>query len=238
MPLLDPQSGSVLLVVASPLEAGAITGVPAGVLSFAPWLPEPLRPKQPGFEIVLSGIGKSNAAAATAKVLEPPRHRAVLSVGIAGSLEPMDLGQVVIASSSVFADEGLQSPDGFKDCASMGFPLGAFSGSAVPVNEGMMRELETVLSTLFPRTGLIATVSTCSGTDSLAAQVRNRTGALAEAMEGASVGLVAHRLGVPFGEVRIISNTTGDRGSQRWDINVALSKLSEVIGLLAQHRRG
>ena len=120
----------------------------------------------------------------------------------------------------------------------MGFPLGAFPGSAVPVNEELMREIGLALSTMLPRVGPMATVSTCSGTDSLAAQVRNRTGALAEAMEGASVGLVAHRLGVPFGEVRIVSNTTGDRDRQRWDIKLALSKLSEVIGQLAQPRRG
>jgi futalosine hydrolase len=68
--------------------------------------------------------------------------------------------------------------------------------------------------------------------------VKARTGAVAEAMEGAAVGLVAHRLGIPFGEVRIISNTTGDRNLQRWDMKRALASLSEVIGLLAQHRRG
>lgn len=241
MPILDPVSGPVLLVVASPIEASALTGSSPGShpsLPSGPWEASPLGSDRSGFEIVVSGIGKSNAAAATAKVLHPSRHCAVLSIGIAGALQPLELGQAVVATSSVFADEGLQSPEGFKDCSAMGFPLGAFQGSAVPVHDQLARELESVLSTRSPQSGPIATVSTCSGTDQLAAQVKSRTGAVAEAMEGAAVGLVAHRLGIPFGEVRIISNTTGDRNVQRWDMKRALASLSEVIGLLAQHRRG
>ena len=89
------------------------------------------------------------------------------------------------------------------------------------------------LKPLCDATGPVATVSTCSGTDSLAAAVQTRTGAVVEAMEGAAVALVARRLDIPCGELRVVSNTTGDRPNQQWDIRGALDRLGAVIGRLA-----
>jgi nucleoside phosphorylase len=67
----------------------------------------------------------------------------------------------------------------------------------------------------------------------MAHQVRGRTGAIAECMEGAAVAHVGVRLGIATGELRVISNTTGDRSGQRWDLKGALSALEKVIGRLA-----
>lgn len=74
----------------------------------------------------------------------------------------------------------------------------------------------------------IATVSSCSGTSTRASLIAASTGAWAEAMEGAAVALVAARLGVHYAEVRVISNTTGDREGQRWDLATALARLTEI----------
>ena len=79
------------------------------------------------------------------------------------------------------------------------------------------------------RAGPIATVATCSGTDDAAREVVIRTGALAEAMEGAAVVHAALRLDLPGIELRSISNTTGDRGQQRWDLPRGLSALREAM---------
>src|SRR5690606_39057370 len=68
-------------------------------------------------DLVVSGIGKANAAAATARTFDPTRHDAVISVGVAGSLpdSPARLLEVVTGTSSVYADEGLLTPEGFTD---------------------------------------------------------------------------------------------------------------------------
>src|SRR5690606_35090252 len=177
------------------------------------WTPFPL---DDAFDLVLCGIGKANAAGAAARFADPARHARILSLGVSGALPdaPLSLGQAVLATASVFADEGLQTDETFSDCAAMGFPLGDFPGAAVPLDPA----LHTALRPLADAAGPIATVSTCSGTDDLARTVRARTGAIAEAMEGAAVALVAHRLGLPAAELRTISNTTGRRGDQRWDL--------------------
>ena len=65
-------------------------------------------------------------------------------------------------------------------------------------------------------------------------EVARRTRAVAEAMEGAAVGFTARRLGLAtgsapaFAELRVISNTTGDRSRQVWDLPRALSRLEQL----------
>ena len=221
------RSGAVLIAVAAPGEARAArraVGLPDDGAPGPVWTPRPLAP---GFDLLETGIGKSNAAGAVAAALATGRYRGVLSAGIAGVLPGggLEILDVVVAESSVFADEGVETPGGWLDCAAIGFPLADFPGSEVPLTRAWVEALGDL-----GERGKVATVSTCSGTDALAARVAARTGARAEAMEGAAVALVARRMGVACAEVRVISNTTGDRERQHWDVKGALGVLSEVLG--------
>lgn len=223
----------ILILAAAPKEAESLA-LGLGALSFPhpEWRAIPIAP---GVDLARTGIGKSNAAGAAALLLDPARHRAVLSIGIAGALpcsghEPA-LGSCILATTSVFADEGLRTPEAFIDCPGMGFPLGPIQGCGVDADADVARRIaEGVGRPPGLLRGPIATVSTCSGTDGAAQDIARRTGAIGEAMEGASVGLVAARLGVPFAEVRVISNTTGDRAAQVWDLPGALTALRAIIG--------
>lgn len=226
-----PRPNRWLLVVAAPAEARAV------LLGLN--MDESLARREwtlltgPGqLDLVVSGIGKANAAAATARTLDPSTHEAVISVGVAGSLpgSPAGLLQVVVGTRSVYADEGILTPEGFTDCCSMGFPLGPFEGSAIPAATTVIERLRP----LSDHAGPIAAVSTCSGLNQLADEVRARTGAIAEGMEGAAIAHVGARLGVATGELRVISNTTGDRAAQRWDLKGALAALERVIGRLRE----
>jgi hypothetical protein len=51
-------------------------------------------------------------------------------------------------------------------------------------------------------------------------------------MEGAAAGFAALRMGAPFAELRVISNDTGDRFEQTWDLAGALRGLSALAALL------
>jgi futalosine hydrolase len=184
----------------------------------------------PSVDVAVAGIGRTNAAAATAEaiaraVAEGRPYSSVISAGIAGALPGSNLapGTIVVADACVYAEEGIELPGGFGDMRALGFPLGDFEGNRVPVDGALLRAFRA----LGP-VGAIATVATCSGTDAAAERVRARTGALAEAMEGAAVVHAARRAGVPAIEVRAISNTTGDRGAQRWDVPRALAALGEI----------
>jgi futalosine hydrolase len=199
----------VLIVTAVDAEAEAI-GAPAGAV------------------VVAGGVGRTNAAATTTEwLLRRGPFDAVLSAGVAGALpgSGLSIGVTIVATACVYAEEGLLGPEGFGDMAALGLPLGDFSGNAVPVDAAMRSRLESRFTT-----GRIATVATCSGTDGAAAEVVRRTAARAEAMEGAAVVHAARRLKVAGLELRTISNTTGDRPRQRWDLPAALSALGPAVG--------
>lgn len=174
-------------------------------------------------QVVVAGVGRTNAAAAiTQAIVQRGPFAAAVSIGIAGALPDsgLELGEVVVASESVYVEEGLETPDGFGDMRALGFPLGDFEGNRVPADASLLAGCAAL-----GRVGVVATVATCSGTDRLAREVVRRTGAIAEAMEGAAVLHAARRLGVPAIEVRAISNTTGDRPRQRWEIARAFEAL-------------
>lgn len=218
----------LLLVVAAPSEARAVAGERI-VSAILPWKPTPIAES---VDLVLSGVGKANAAGATAAALARGNYGAVINLGVCGTLpgSPVAIGDVVLATRSVFADEGVESELGAKwePMAALGFPT-AIDGDGVAGDAELMQ----VLRSLAAHEGVIATVSTCSGTDARAAAVVTRTGAIAEAMEGAAALLAAARFAVLAAELRVVSNTTGDRSRQRWELKRALSTLERVGDLLS-----
>jgi futalosine hydrolase len=82
--------------------------------------------------------------------------------------------------------------------------------------------------------GAILTVSTVTGTaaraDALAARYPD---AVAEGMEGFGVATACALAGVPFAEVRAISNAVGPRDRGAWRIREALDALAEVGAFVA-----
>ncbi len=207
---------SLLLITAVEAEAEALKAVPDAT-------------------VIVSGIGRTNAAAATTQaILEHGPFEAVCSIGIAGALpgSELELGETIVAEACIYAEEGLQTSDAFLDMHAMGFPLGDFTGNRVPVDERLLARLQGRVPS-----GLIATVATCSGSDLQAQMISRRTRAIAEAMEGAAVVHAARRLGVRAIELRTISNTTGDRDRQQWDLAGALDAMARDLPPLLQDLR-
>ena len=198
-----------LIIVAVDREARAVEAVPESV-------------------VVSAGVGRTNAAVATTRaVLELGPFDAVLSMGIAGALpgRGCSIGDVVVGTHAIYVEEGIETPDGFADLDSLGFALGDFPGNRIPADPALLERFGG-LGVQAP----VATVATCSGTDGRARLVEARTGAAAEAMEGAAVLHAAGILGLPALEMRVISNSTGDRGIQAWDLDSAFASLEELAG--------
>ncbi len=236
--LLDGLSKPALLIVAAPTEANALlegfgcSEEQRTHTAHTFW--QPLRIRD-NLSMVLSGVGKANAAAALAwAIASQPSDRpkpVVLSIGLAGALPAhpaMSVGQVVCADCCHLADEGVQTDNAFHSLADLGFPASKNRGETFSCSTDMV----ALLAPLADRLGSCATVSTCSGTDDRAAAIASRTGAVAEDMESAAVGLAAAQLGLDFGCLRVISNTTGHRNTQRWDLDAALARLTRLARML------
>lgn len=174
------------------------------------------------------GVGPAAAAAGTARLLALAEerglaYRRVVSVGIGGGFaDKVEPGGLVIAARSIVADLGAESPDGFITIDELGF------GSAIAVaDEAVLTEMIAALPGAV--VGDVLTVSTVTGTAAGTADLRKRwPDAVAEAMEGGGVAAAAAGAGIPFGELRAISNAIGPRDRSSWRIGAALAALTDA----------
>jgi futalosine hydrolase len=173
--------------------------------------------------IVETGVGSVNAAhGVTAAVLQR-RPDFIVSCGIGGAYPAsgLQIGDVVCAEVEIYGDLGAQSPSGFLDMKALGFPV--VRGAEPLFNEIPMR--------VYPldRRARFVTVSTCTGTDSEARAIENRTQGAVENMEGAAIAHIAHLYGVPVGEVRGISNMATNRDKGSWRMKEASEAAQRAV---------
>lgn len=202
------------------------------------------------FACVVSGVGKTGAAVATTRRLaqaavgrvdgfgpsmvdgDTSRFDAVVSLGVAGAYPSsgLEIGDVVVASEVAAIDEGLETGERFVPFSKPGMnvPGAVWSATAADL-------VDLLVSGPPPEfriaTGRIATVSVCAGSARLADE-RGRHGVLAEGMEGASIAHAAATFGVPFVEVRGISNLCGPRDGARFDLATAARNAAIVASRL------
>ncbi|GAA1845932.1 futalosine hydrolase [Asanoa iriomotensis] len=168
------------------------------------------------------GVGPAAAAAGTARLLTQAEaggrpYQGVIFLGIGGGFAGrVEIGGTAIATRSVAADLGAESPDGFLPIDDLGF------GTAVAeADPGLLAALPQAVA------GTILTVSTVTGTAASTEALATRfPDAVAEGMEGYGVACAA--AGLPFAEVRTISNVIGPRDRSSWRIPAALSALTDV----------
>jgi futalosine hydrolase len=217
---------AVLVVVAVPAEADA-------VLAGTPARPAALGPYQAAvageLTVLAGGVGPARAAAAAGTALTVRRFDLVVSAGVGGGFAGRAaVGDLVLADRVVHADLGAGSPDGFLPVDRLGF------GAAETVlDAGLVARAAAGLEGTGAVVGPVVTVSTVTGTAQRAAELVAAHRPAAEAMEGAGVLAAAEAHGVPFLELRAISNPVGPRDRAGWDLAGALARLGPALRALA-----
>ncbi|MDO3378254.1 futalosine hydrolase [Geoalkalibacter halelectricus] len=195
-------------------------------------------------ELAVCGLGKANAAAATALLLAQARPRLVISFGCGGAFPGTGLkpGDLALATAERYGDEGVETPEGFLDLRALGFALVRTGArdifDTLPVDPSWLSQARAAVAATAARRGrawregVFTTVSTCSGSDRHSARIQARTGALCETMEGAAVAQVCAAFDLPFLNIRGISNPTGDRDRAAWDLPGACAAAEEAVSAL------
>jgi futalosine hydrolase len=179
------------------------------------------------------GVGPAASAAGTARLLARAEaagspYRAVLSAGIAGGFpNRAEIGATVLGTRSIAADLGAETPDGFLPVEQLGFGT-----STLEADAALLKTLCAALPDAV--VGDILTLATVTGTAVTAARLAARfPAAAAEAMEGYGVASAATQAGVPFAELRTISNLIGPRDRASWRLPEALAALTKAAESLA-----
>ncbi|MCW3814544.1 futalosine hydrolase [Micromonospora sp. DR5-3] len=209
-----------------------VTAVPAEAEAIGAGLADPTVTVTP------VGVGPAAAGAATARLLALAEaagrpYRAVVSAGIAGGfVDRVAVGGTVLATRSVAADLGAESPEGFLPIEELGMApelLGV--GSTIPADPALLDALRAALpeATL----GAVLTVSTVTGSAaSTTALTARHPDAVAEAMEGYGVAVAAAQAGLPFAELRTVSNPIGPRDRGAWRMREAFAALTAAAAAL------
>ncbi|WP_281900993.1 futalosine hydrolase [Micromonospora humidisoli] len=185
------------------------------------------------------GVGPAVAGATTARMLALAEaagrpYRAVVSAGIAGGFAGRaPVGATVLASRSVAADLGAESPTGFIPVDELGMPPELLGGGpTIDVDPALLHALRAALPQAV--VGAVLTVSTVTGTAASTAILADRhPDAVAEAMEGYAVAVAATQAGLPFAELRTVSNPVGPRDRDGWRMREAFTALTEAARALS-----
>jgi futalosine hydrolase len=188
--------------------------------------------------VVISGIGAVNTAHALTKYFASHGEPSlVIQTGIAGAFVPANVGVgcVVLADTEIYGDLGVLTLDGWRPLEEIGIPLIEATESQparynyFPLDADLVARATSAAGDSVARTGKFLTVSQVTGVRAAGDALYERFGALCESMEGAAAAHVCAMYGVPFLEVRGISNRIENRDRANWRIVEAADAAQAVV---------
>lgn len=183
--------------------------------------------------LAVTGVGLVNSAMAIGGLIGRPDVTGVVNLGIAGAydVEEFPLGSTAYAWQETWPEYGLLDEDGRADPKAIGFAQGHIDGEPVwnrvkliPVNDAESMGLG--LGEKWGRASSIS-VSSVTGVADRAGWLKTAYNADIENMEGFALAFAAMQRGLPFLEIRTISNLVGSRYVEDWDLKGAFAALGE-----------
>lgn len=173
------------------------------------------------YTFLKTGIGIARATFATTMALHKHTYDFVIQVGIAGSFQKsIKIGDVVWVKRDTFSDLGADTQDGFLSLPMLGLEENQFE----------LNYTETGISKIPLPSNLPPTVGVTSDT------IHNREARIheiltlfqpdVESMEGAAIMFTCQQMGIPNIQVRAISNYVAPRTRNEWDLDLALTALT------------
>lgn len=184
--------------------------------------------------LTVTGVGLVNAAMAAGRLLRRPGVKGLVNLGIAGAydVEEFPIGRSTYAWQETWPEYGLLDEEGRVDPKAIGFAQGHVAGEPIwnrvllnPVNDA--EKMGLLLPALCLRASSCS-VSSVTGTAVRGGWLKTAYNADVENMEGFSLAFAAMQQGVPFLEVRTISNLVGSRYAEDWDLKGAFAALGDV----------
>ncbi len=179
------------------------------------------------------GVGKVNAAHSTTLLLENYDSDILILFGIGGGYSG-SVGDIAVAETENYGEEGILTEEGWHSMEFTGFPL--LRNEKEYYNTFPLDKELAGLATRASRdcglnatSGNFVTVSQCSGTNESGELMKNRFKAICENMEGAAVAHICTLYDIPMIEIRGISNVIEQRDTKKWDIERAVSNCSKAL---------
>lgn len=177
-------------------------------------------------DVLTTGVGMIATAAWCSRTFAAEHYDLALNVGLCGSFDPsLAAPAVVHVTADRIAELGAEDGENFLTI----HELQLLDENEFPFEGGLLVNTMppplTPLATLRQVTGI--TVNTVHGSERTIAAVRARYAPDVESMEGAAFMYASLIAGVPFAQVRAVSNAVERRNRGAWKIDAAIRSLGE-----------
>jgi len=180
--------------------------------------------------LLVTGVGSAATAWGIKQwISENGKPNLAINGGLAGSykIEEFAIGDVVMPVTDCFADSGIEDGENFLTLSEAGL-----SGADVfPFQNGLLHtdtRYNIQMKSLLKSVKAI-TVNTATGSESTRIKLINKYNPDIETMEGATFFYICARENIPFLALRAISNRVELRDKSKWNIPLALNRLSEKL---------
>ncbi len=176
-----------------------------------------LKLKNAEVEILVTGVGIAATAFGIGNALHKT-YDVALNIGLAGSFfKDIRPGSIVHVTKDIFSEMGAEDGDEFIPFPSLNLPGPYEIINETPWNNPVVAKLPIVHG---------ITVNTVHGNDPSIERVFERLNPFVESMEGAAFMYACQRSGVPYAQVRAVSNYVERRNKEKWEIASAMKNLT------------
>lgn len=195
----------ILVVAATELEIPLVTSGPRG-------------PHE--IDVLVTGIGMVATAAGSARRMAQARYDLAFNFGVCGSFDrSLALGTVVQITTDRISELGVEDDECFVSLEDLGLMEESAIVNAAPPANAVLQQLPVVSA---------ISVNTVHGRDRTIAAVVERFHPQVESMEGAAFAHACVLSGVPYAQVRAVSNIVERRNRDRWRLDVAIRNVNDV----------
>jgi futalosine hydrolase len=178
-------------------------------------------------DVLLTGVGLLAATHALTKQVLSRRPDFILQGGIAGTFdEKLPPGETIAVTADTVADLGVQEGGQFRTISDLG--LQATNGGPWQ-GDWLVNPHRDVIARTGLQTGRGITINEISTDPARMAFYTERFGAKVESMEGAALHYVGLQEGIPFLQLRAISNLVGERDKNKWRIADSIASLDQAL---------
>lgn len=181
--------------------------------------------------LLITGVGAVAAAFSLARELALRPYNLAIQAGIAGSFSPdLPIGTVVTVGRDIMADMGAEGPEGFLHLSELDF-----AGNNRSMEDHWIARDHRMQGLALPGPTVDAiTVNTVSGSAETIRLRHQKFKPAIETMEGFAFHYACSRNGIPFVQIRSISNQVEIRDKSKWNIPLAIEQLNRSLITLVE----
>jgi futalosine hydrolase len=187
---------------------------------------------KPDTDILITGIGLTAATYSLSKQIHLKKPDLIIQAGIAGCFDKnISLGSVVVVKQDTIADQSVIENKQLKTM----FDLKLISFNQAPFSKGWLvnPHKDLIKQTKLKAVNAVS-VNHITTSKQMMDLIEKKFCPAIESMEGASLHYVGLVEKIPFLQIRSISNYTGERNKQKWNLKDAIINLNkEIVGLIS-----